>query len=193
MRALTLFSLPFALTLVACGTVQMDPDVTVQEQIESGEVVMPTAQNPISLGNDGIAYIYPTVADEGLASPVSFYGVCVGQACQWNPEKGNGLPYMTYTRDGVTVLYTQFRLGVQGRGGIAQPGSALVDWSSDDSNSEEDGLADGWGNLPWEGDYITVVTDCGKMHPNFFFGWDSDGNIDLPEDPGSLGEDACWE
>lgn len=187
------FPSAFLFLLAGCGVAQRDPAIMADEQISSGQVTMPTASNPISLGYDGMMYLLSSLADDGgLTKELSHYGACTGIACQWDPEVDNGRPFGTYTQDGVTVFYTQFPLGVQGRGNAAEPGSEMVNWDDESEiDAESQGVADGWYDLPWVGDFITVVSDCGSMHPNYYFGWDLDGNVDLPEDPSSIGENYC--
>lgn len=186
-----------ALTLIltGCNSLPRDAADMADEQIESGQITLPTQQAPISLGFDGMLYQYVAIADNAGMGELGHYGACVGVACQWDPEVNSGRPFGTYTDSatGQVVLYTQFPVPVTGRGNSAIPGSKLVDWEGDDTNAEAEGVADGWSGLPMDDSvpYITIVTDCGEMHPNYFFGWDSDGNVALPEDPGSIGENAC--
>lgn len=183
--------------LMGCSTMSVDEatKLIADEQVSTGELLMPTQENPVAHGYEGILMLYVANADNGAATKaLGHYGVCTETPCQWDPEVNEGRPYGMYTApDGQMAFLVQFQYPNQGRGNAAEPGSEMVDWENEVANAQGEGEADGWYELPTEGDYITTVTDCGQMHPNYYFGWSTDGDMNLPEDPSALGEPYCGD
>lgn len=182
-----------------CGTVQPVDQATADQadvQIGSGEVTMPTSTAPVALGKYGMMYLFAGLMDGGIygATEFNMCGFAEGFAMQWDPSLCDQA-FGTYTApDGQVALVTQFMYPSAIRGNAATPDAIMVDWESGDGNNlGEEGLNDGWYNVPMENGvpYTFLYTDCEHPHANIYAGWDRDGNIALPVDPGSLGEDYC--
>jgi hypothetical protein len=186
------------LTLFACGTVQQAAQITAADQVESGSVQMPTQENPVALGSQGMMYLYCANADGGCFGTFSlvFAGTSPDFPLNWDPALSDRA-FGTYTApNGSMAFVTQFPYPSAGRGDAAEPDAVMVDWETgDNANLGEMGLNDGWYNLPTANGtpYIQIISDCGHPHPNIVWGWDVYGEVSLPANVASFGEDYCAE
>ncbi|MFA6017641.1 MAG: hypothetical protein WCT28_03840 [Patescibacteria group bacterium] len=202
MRNTTAFVLSFISFLVAaCGVAPVDSETTAlaEEQVSSGLLISIGPGNPIILLEGGMMYLEVSLADDGVSTDaLSFYGDCQGLPCQWDPTVDDGRGFELYYDPNTgepLAFYTKFSYPSSGRGNAAEPGSEGMAWDGDDTDAESEGVADGWYHLPADDTvpYITMVTDCGRTHPNIYFAFDADGKVatDEVESPAALGSDYC--
>ena len=187
------------LPLIACGTVQPSLPANTDEidnQVSAG-LEMPSDDNPVVLGQNGVMLLWCADADGGCygTAALVFAGTTPSFPMNWDPSQ-SPLAFGTYTDNasGQTAFVTQFPYPSSGRGDAAEPDAVNVDWETGDgSDLGEAGINDGWFNLYEGSENVEWVSDCGHYHLNILFGWDGDGNVDVPTNAASYGEDYCAE
>ncbi len=197
MRSFLPLVLPVIFTLGACKMQESSDQVNdkAADQVSSGAVSMPTITSPVSLGAEGMMYLYCGNADEGCFGTVklNLCGTSPDFAIQWDPALCNDA-FGTFTTDDSMAFVTQLPWPSAGRGNAATEDAVPVDWStSDGSELGSEGYDDGWYNLPTTNGVqnIEMVSDCGSYHPNIVWGWDGVGAVKLPTNVASYGEDYC--
>lgn len=186
------------LTLGACTTFDKSAPAedVADEQVSSGSVTMPTSTAPVSLGNNGMMYLFCGNADEGCygTTELNLCGTSPDFPIQWDPALCNDA-FGTYTApDGTMAFVTQLPFPSAGRGDAATPDAVNVAWDVEDGTElGEEGLDDGWFNLPTTNGVpnVQMISDCGHYHPNIVWGWNVEGLVDIPTNVASLGEDYC--
>ena len=184
MRQLLLL-LPLAAT-VACGTVTT-PDEAVaiaDEQVSTGQVILPTAENPIVYGPGAVQYLYCGLRDGGCydESGMDFRGISGEFVVNWKPGNGAAIKYGTYTPEGsmFPTFVAVYPYPSSARGGVADLDAVAVDWATVDETGigTEQGVNDGWLNIDTSMFGVANVDDCGYLHPNMLLGFDDEGDYD---------------
>lgn len=186
-----------AALLSGCNNLEQEVQTTAEAQLSSGEVVLPTMDTPVVMGREGMIYLTCELADDGCFAPVNlfFAGTSPDLALNWDPATST-LAFGTFTPSSgeLPTFVTKFPYPSSGRGNAAEPDAVNVDWETGEgADLGEEGLNDGWYNLPAESGVPNVqwVSDCGVYHPNIVFGWDENGDVSIPSNVASLGEDYC--
>lgn len=181
--------------LVGCSSMTIDAATrSVADSQVGGGLIMPTSVAPVSLGDEGMMYVYPGAADGGQwgTNELNLCGTSPDFAIQWNPALCNDSFGLYTAPSGVSAFVVQLPWPSAGRGNAAEPDAIQIDWTNmDGSTLGQLGLDDGWVNLP-EGvgiPYIQMVTDAGWYHPNIVWGWNATGAIDIPTNVATYGED----
>ncbi|MEK7632527.1 MAG: hypothetical protein AAB473_01930 [Patescibacteria group bacterium] len=185
----------FVFAFLACSTYGSAEEIAAQ-QVSSGAVIMPTSAAPVAYGPEGMMYLYCAAADEGCygTAELNLCGTSPDFPIQWKPALCDDA-FGTFTADsGQMAFVTQIPYPSAGRGDAATPDAVNVAWNEEDGTDlAEEGLDDGWFNLPTTNGvpYVQMISDCGHYHPNIVWGWDVDGDVSLPANVASYGEDYC--